>query len=879
MSYSYNEIYYTSSQYGIFSESDGFGVRTITKGQSPSIVDRIKERNLFYYQSGLKQMAGTHDLMENPTLVNEFPITFAHFSIEEDGNKLFCLIRNVFVGRDYGWYLEETEESARSGNTFAHVLIFNQPISRAVFQKIPDRLFLPHSYVNHSNNQELRELLTGKPIFLAPKQIPSQDGEFPGLSPHAAKILVGVFASFQHQKKILVRIQDNKTASALATIMSYLPSFLACEVAFITNYHEYNIDTSYTLTFVNEHYLNTSIANLLGEDFLIFDFINDTFSQIPGSLFIDRIHQLAEGNRARDLMDLVLSLEQIIEYYDVQIDFDNLIKVHDYLYKSRLEEEQASPVKIIQSIMGYPLLRSFRTDMIRQIKESFLAAVEEKNYRKVANSLTLVQQIEQNNNSNEIPIEIKNEFSKAFFHDSFAHEMARLSYEFNLEGSLVFKFLSLESVLENWKAFANNHRVNVKFFTSFALFFYKELPDSTQKEIFTYCLEEEKFSSDFWRQISVGWTKEEKWSFLEEYEYFASLPFQKHNKYFFHVFEELLDDYYQHSENENVPYYLNWVLRFPKQYGIRFFTYLAKKVLDNASSQAYQSLVNLLSDYSTLIQDGFIDPNKYDEKLINLLRFLMKYFPKENTISNKWLLDALQEYTASLEKNTEVKLAELPIYSQAGLYYHFSSVIYKILATDEFLGASPPELPTFPQKFTPDHNLKLSGELAEFVLDRVPPVVFIQHPHGRDWIRALLLRFYSVASFSTSFFETVWHKYQITNQEHLEFLQKFIQLYLLTFWEPFQDDTDSKKWRNHYSSTSIQNSTEKILNKIKKENKRLFDNVLEELVKQEENLELAQYISQKYQSFKDVLIGKLGSKMKNISFPKRNPLRKRNEEN
>ena len=75
----YFEVYYASTEYSIVSRSDGFGIRTYSEQLPVHLLDKLKESNVFFYDGGSMPLAGSFDLIENPSLVLDYPKTYTFF--------------------------------------------------------------------------------------------------------------------------------------------------------------------------------------------------------------------------------------------------------------------------------------------------------------------------------------------------------------------------------------------------------------------------------------------------------------------------------------------------------------------------------------------------------------------------------------------------------------------------------------------------------------------------------------------------------------------------------------------------------------------------------------------------------------------------------
>ena len=86
---SYQEIYYTSSEKGVFSGNAGFGVRTCTEGMDSLDVDKIIELCSTGYAVYNDRVLDMDRIQANPDVVYEYPPTYLYPKLFDYINLLY----------------------------------------------------------------------------------------------------------------------------------------------------------------------------------------------------------------------------------------------------------------------------------------------------------------------------------------------------------------------------------------------------------------------------------------------------------------------------------------------------------------------------------------------------------------------------------------------------------------------------------------------------------------------------------------------------------------------------------------------------------------------------------------------------------------------
>jgi hypothetical protein len=497
MKITFSEIYYASTQSSILSGTDGFGVRTFTENLPPEFIDKVKNRNLFFYDAGSKPLAGTYDLIQNPKLVEDYPKTFALFKEEIDGEKYRFFLRTIFIGRDYGWYLSPKEEGARSGNTFTHVLIFNeQDFQNHIKDNILGTsigLFIPQNYQNNPDNKELKRLLTNdldNPEFLSKKQLETPESInllTSSLLLPIEESIIAVYYALQKSKKVIILQKEENIEYHLQMLLLLLPEFISRELNIVANFHEYNLDTAYEVIFLNEYYQR----DIPYEDpyLQICDYQNNTFSSYEDSAFFQFIKEQLRSNSMEELKNMNEGLDGMIAHFSPNINFEKLFFSWLQLMSAKTHNYQFDANDIINEIKDYPLKEEFKSRIKDVSFESFLDALVTFNHLKVARSIKFMSDL--NYQSSQLH-ELKHAFTGYFL----SGQNATLLFKHTKEKEIVLKFLEENQICFRWEGFVVQNELDDSAMEFFITNFCLQCPKSVN-EIILKSFEHRKISNRF----------------------------------------------------------------------------------------------------------------------------------------------------------------------------------------------------------------------------------------------------------------------------------------------------------------------------------------------------------------------------------------------
>ncbi len=312
--YSYNEIYYASSEKSAMGGFSGFGVRAYTEGMSTDVVDAVINSGINKYTVNADRMLTYEQIQHNPRIVYDYAPIYISTIVNVDGRDYYVIGRLVYIGIDYGYFCGG--DACRAGsNYFAHYLVFDEQPPLDIFRYISSAsLFLPHDYTCSPTNEELRMLLSGEPPRIGRKTIEIVDeAEWKAtFNADAARCLVAYLQAYTNRQKqteeslqkIIIKTPADKEA-LLVQNLALLPEKLGFVAYFTTNYTRGGgVPARYQMVFVNEFNEN----DLYEGNYICVDLFTQTTKNIDNNIFYDKIVELAE------LGDFDL-LKKVLHYY------------------------------------------------------------------------------------------------------------------------------------------------------------------------------------------------------------------------------------------------------------------------------------------------------------------------------------------------------------------------------------------------------------------------------------------------------------------------------------------------------------------------------------------------------------------------------------
>lgn len=261
----FNEIIECSSQKSLLSGQAGFGIRTITERFSPDLARKIAEQVNAAYEVDIADQVTAEQIKKDVNCVSPYPRTLKYTLVkDEDNNDKYVVACSTYVGVDYGYFCD-VETARRVGtNYIADILVFDEKPSPALFATLLEqKVFLPRTNDCAPNNPELKELLTGEPAPLKPREIElketskakadiNEDTAWVAIALLQAKINADL-GKPKELTNIIFQVQEAKVPFILQS-MGILPEGLVIDKYFHTNYLQgYGMPTGYRILFLNEH--------------------------------------------------------------------------------------------------------------------------------------------------------------------------------------------------------------------------------------------------------------------------------------------------------------------------------------------------------------------------------------------------------------------------------------------------------------------------------------------------------------------------------------------------------------------------------------------------------------------------------------------------
>ena len=109
----YKEIYFTSSQRSIITQSAGLAVRTYSNGMDANEARTIAEKCVYGYRLTDDRRLTYEQIQENPKVVYNYPPTYIYQKVTLDsGETRFVFGRTIYLGIDYGYFCDSNNAIA-----------------------------------------------------------------------------------------------------------------------------------------------------------------------------------------------------------------------------------------------------------------------------------------------------------------------------------------------------------------------------------------------------------------------------------------------------------------------------------------------------------------------------------------------------------------------------------------------------------------------------------------------------------------------------------------------------------------------------------------------------------------------------------------------
>lgn len=271
----YYHLIYNSSERSI-KGAPGFGIHTYSEDLPKEVLAAIeKDPELFAFQYKGAQLT-PNTLNSNPDAIKEIIPTWIYAAIPVgEGKKAYVIGRKIAVGFDYSFY--KTGQATRLGNYVGDYYITLETPSSEFWDLMYPRTagvqFLPASPVPTLDNEDMKAISLGEPKLLPPMEDIVAVAAVPkakGVHPFAIEIIFGILESRKRQKPLLVKMASADTAEVMADVFKLLPSDVATECPFTTNYHQLGRRQGYNIFVINEAYH----GQVMAEQWVDIDLIN-----------------------------------------------------------------------------------------------------------------------------------------------------------------------------------------------------------------------------------------------------------------------------------------------------------------------------------------------------------------------------------------------------------------------------------------------------------------------------------------------------------------------------------------------------------------------------------------------------------------------------
>lgn len=310
---SYQEIFYSSSEKGIFTGNAGFGVRTCTRGMDSIDVDKIVEACATGYSVYNERILDMDRILANPDIVYDYPPVYLFRTVDlNNGSKKYVFGRTVYLGVDYGFFKGINAYDRTGTNYLTHLLVFNEKPSVAIIRDLllQDK-YLPLNYSCSPNNSELQKLLTGNPEFLEQKAFAADETPFLDESSiDCSSFIKGVVQMLKNKeitletdipRKMYVKCPWKSVETCLKAL-DVIPKNEIESLQYVTNYMQgYGIPDGYDIAFVNEF----NEAELYEDNYITADLFSGTNKNVNNDLIINNIGNLIRQNDAASAAKLI----------------------------------------------------------------------------------------------------------------------------------------------------------------------------------------------------------------------------------------------------------------------------------------------------------------------------------------------------------------------------------------------------------------------------------------------------------------------------------------------------------------------------------------------------------------------------------------------
>ena len=255
----YYHIIYNSSESSMTGGA-GFGIRTATEGTPESLIEAIKDINLFNDMwEDLSNQPTSAQIKEHPEIMDDIAKYYAVTSITDKQGKVFHIIaRRAFVGFNYAFYSNGIP--TRPGNYVIDYYAFEEQPESSVYQILYENAlpesnhFIPASVRPTEDNEEMRTISLGKQAALPVETKPFEADVKDSLDKDVVKLFFTYLKARQNGKKLVVRVTKERAHTLAADFYRMLDRKSATEIHTLVNHRSNGINNYFDIYFILPDY-------------------------------------------------------------------------------------------------------------------------------------------------------------------------------------------------------------------------------------------------------------------------------------------------------------------------------------------------------------------------------------------------------------------------------------------------------------------------------------------------------------------------------------------------------------------------------------------------------------------------------------------------
>lgn len=270
----YYHIIYNSSENSMTGGA-GFGIRTATEGTPASLIEAIRDTDLFNDMwDNLSNQPTTAQIKEHPEVMDDIAKYYAVTNITDKQGKVFHIIaRRAFVGFNYAFY--NNGIPTRLGNYVIDYYAFEDAPESSAYQILYEKAlpgsnhFIPASVRPTEDNEEMRAISLGKQAPLPAEERPFGAEVADRLDAGAVVLFFTYLRARQNGKKLVVKATKERALKLTADFYRMLDRKSAAEINTLVNHRNNGINNYFDIYFILPDYPHQLYLGLY--DFLDMD--------------------------------------------------------------------------------------------------------------------------------------------------------------------------------------------------------------------------------------------------------------------------------------------------------------------------------------------------------------------------------------------------------------------------------------------------------------------------------------------------------------------------------------------------------------------------------------------------------------------------------